>query len=226
MLSVVTYLLTKMNKSVKIASLMGQNGSRSGSRKGGRKAKIKHLSVKEVRRLFQVIPKQNLRDQVLFHLIYRYALRRTEACLIQLGDFDFKADLFEVRRLKGGESHSYPLFPDTKRLVRKYLDQPRRYWTRHLFPSRQRLGQSISASLVAHLFRQYAKMAGLPADRSNVHVLRHSFGMHMQEGDLDALDMKDWMGHTAWASTSVYIHVSGRRRRKSMEKLLHSGEIA
>jgi integrase/recombinase XerD len=215
-----------MKKSVKIDSPMEATRSQSSARKGGRNAKIKHLSVREVRSLFRAVPTANLRDQVLFHLIYRYALRRTEACLIQLEDFDFRANLFQVHRLKGGESHSYPLFPDTKRLVRKYLDQPRRYWSRHLFPSRQRLGEPISASLVAHLFRQYAKVAGLPRDRSNVHVLRHSFGMHMQEGELDGLDMKDWMGHVSWASTSVYIHVTGRRRLKSMKKLIESGEIA
>ena len=50
--------------------------------------------------------------------------------------------------------------------------------------------------------------------------------MHMQEGELDGLDMKDWMGHVSWASTSVYIHVTGRRRLKSMKKLIESGEIA
>ena len=205
---------------------MGSGRSESTTRKAVRKVKIKHLSVREVRSFFRAIPATNLREQVLFHLIYRYALRRTEACHIQLGDFDFKANLFQVHRIKGGESHTYPLFPDTKRLVRKYLDKPRKHWTRHLFQSRQRLGQPISASLVAHLFRQYAKIAGLPPDRSNVHVLRHSFGMHMQEGELDGLDMKDWMGHVSWASTSVYIHVTGRRRLKSMKKLIESGEIA
>ena len=115
-----------MIKSVKIGSPMRSRRSQSKTRDGSQKAKIKHLSVREVRSLFAAIPAASLRDQVLFHLIYRYALRRTEACLIQLGDFDFTANLFQVHRLKGGESHSYPLFPDTKQLVRKYLDQPRR----------------------------------------------------------------------------------------------------
>jgi integrase/recombinase XerD len=218
--------LTKMQKSVKITVPMRSKRTRLTRRDSGGMVQVKHLSVREVRALFRAIPKPKLRDQVLFHLIYRYALRRSEACLIEISDFDFKANLFYVRRLKGGESHGYPLFPDTKRLLQKYLDQPRRHWTRHLFPSRQRPGEPISDSLVAHQFRQYAKLAGLPLDRSHVHVLRHSFGMHMQEGELDGLDMKDWMGHVSWESTEVYIHVSGRRRLKSMQKLIQSGEIA
>jgi site-specific recombinase XerD len=215
-----------MNKSVNIPPSMRARRSGSRSRKGAKKTKIKHLSVHEVRSLFRVIPADNLRDQLLFHLIYRYALRRSEAAHIRLKDFDFEASLFHVHRLKGGESHRYPLFPDTKRLLRRYLDKPRALWTAHLFPSRQRLGQPISASLVALRFRQYAHAADLPPDHCHVHVLRHSFGMHMQEGELDGLDMKDWMGHVSWASTQIYIGVSDRRRLKSMKKLMKSGEIA
>jgi integrase/recombinase XerC/integrase/recombinase XerD len=215
-----------MIKSVKIVASMKNKRPASLSRAGTTKTKVKHLSVHEVRKFFRAIPAENLRDRLLFHLIYRYALRRSEAARICLKDFDLKAGLFLVHRLKGGESHQYPLFPDTKRLLRRYLDKPRALWTAHLFPSRQRLGEPISASLVALRFREYAHAADLPPDRRHVHVLRHSFGMHMQEGELDGLDMKDWMGHVSWASTQVYIGVSDRRRLKSMKKLIESGEIA
>lgn len=201
-----------------------KNGSSARTR--AKKKKVKHLSLREVRSLFAAIPAAKLRDRVLFHLIYRYALRRSEARRIKLSDFDFESDIFDVRRLKGGDSHPYPLFPDTKRMVTTYLANRAGLWTAYLFPSRQRIGEPISASLVAHLFRQYAKAANLPADRRHVHVLRHSMGMHMQESELDGLDMKDWLGHVNFASTEVYIRVSNRRRRKSMQKMLESGEIA
>lgn len=214
-----------MIKSVKIAASMDTDDNGSKPQQRAKKKKVKHLSLREVRTLFRVIPAENLRDRLLFHLIYRYALRRSEACRIQLKDFD--GTYLHVRRLKGGDSHRYPLFPDTKRLLRRYLDKPRgSVWATYLFPSRQRVGKPISASLVAHLFRQYAKAADLPADRSHVHALRHSIGMHMQESQLDGLDMQDWMGHASWSSTQIYIGVSDRRRRKSMEKMMRSGEIA
>jgi site-specific recombinase XerD len=106
-------------------------------------------------------------------------------------------------RLKGSDSHPYPLFPSTKRLLTHYLARPRGPWTRNLLPSRQRIGQPISASLVAHLFRKYARKAGIPAGRQNVHALRHSIAMHMGEGELDGVDMQDWMGHVSWASTRI-----------------------
>lgn len=88
------------------------------------------------------------------------------------------------------------------------------------------MGEPISASLVAYLFRRYAEAANLPADRRHVHVLRHSFGMHMAESGLDGLDMQDWLGHTSFNSTRVYLRVTERRRSRSLASLLESDEIA
>lgn len=220
-----------MQKSVKIAPSMRAKKT-TGPAKPFTKArrKVKHLSVGEVRRLFQVIPREKIRDRLLFDLIYHYGLRRTEACLLQIEDINLRRNTIDVHRLKGSDSHTYPLFPSTKSLLKEYLAQYRdtehHTWTRNLFPSRQRYGKPVTASLVAFLFREYAKAARIPADRQNVHALRHSIAMHMGEGEIDGLDMQDWMAHVSWASTRIYMHVSERRRMKTMKKMLASGEIA
>jgi site-specific recombinase XerD len=223
--------LTKMNKSVKIGASMSAKTSGNGRPASTeKKRKFKHLSVDEVRRLFRVIPAKKIRDRLLFDLIYHYGLRRTEACLLQVEDFNPRKNTIVVHRLKGSDSHPYPLFPSTVRLLGQYLAEYRepehRTSTRSLFPSRQRAGRPISASQVAHLFREYAKAAKIPADRQNVHSLRHSIAMHMGESEIDGVDMQDWMAHVSWASTRIYMHVSERRRLKTMKKMLASGEIA
>ena len=223
--------LTKMQKSVKIASSMQEKHSAAEAKPFAKpNRKIKHLTVEEVRRLLRIIPRAKIRDRLLFDLIYHYGLRRTEACLLQIENVNLRRNTIHVHRLKGSDSHSYPLFPSTKRLLGEYLaqirDPERHLWTRDLFPSRQRIGKPISASLVAHLFRTYAKAARIPSDRQNVHALRHSIAMHMGEGEIDGLDMQDWMAHISWASTRIYMHVSERRRTKTMKKMLASGEIA
>ena len=218
--------LPSMNKSVKIALSMKAKGSPGERKTASQKHKIKHLSVDEVRRLFRVIPAAKIRDRLLFDLIYHYGLRRTEACLLQIDHFNLRKNTVDVHRLKGSDSHPYPLFPSTKRLLALYLARGGGMRTQHLFPSRQRTGKPISASLVAHLYREYARTAGIPPDRQNVHALRHSIAMHMGEGELDGVDMQDWMGHVSWASTSVYLHISARRRLKTLKKMIASGEIA
>jgi site-specific recombinase XerD len=219
--------LTKMQKSVNIGDLPTPKEEVTKLLvSDSRSRTVKYLSVESVRRFFREIPRANLRDRLLFDLIYHYGLRRTEAARISTGDFDFTADTFEVRRLKGGESKPYPLFPGTKRLLRQYLDIPRVVWTRHLFQSRQRIGQPISASLVAMLFHRYAEAAGIPADRAHVHVLRHSIAMHMIESGIGVLDVKDWLGHASITSTQVYVEISPRRRTNNLKKMVQSKEIA
>jgi integrase len=215
-----------MIKSVKITASMSNQGTNGSPQAEAERNRIKHVSVSHVRRFFRAIPSQNLRDRLLFDLIYHYALRRSEVVIIELGDIDLKKDTIEIHRRKGGDSHSYPLFARTKQLLLRYLDEPRRVWSKHLFPSRQKIGEPISASLVAHLFREYAKAADLPRDRQHVHVFRHSMGMHMAETGLDGLDMQDWMGHTSFNSTRQYLGVTDRRRSKSLKAMTRSPDIA
>lgn len=216
-----------MEKSVKISSLpRSKEAVANLLRSDGAARTVKYVSVESVRRILRAIPRTNLRDRLLFDLIYHYGLRRGEAVQIELSDFDFTNDTFEVRRLKGGDSKPYPLFPTTKRLLRHYLDAPRAGWTHFLFQSRQKLDQPISASLVAMLFRRYAEAAGIPRDRAHVHVLRHSIAMHMIESGIGVLDVQDWLGHASITSTQVYVEISPRRRTSNLRRMIVSKEIA
>jgi integrase len=179
-----------MQKSVKIASSMREKNSAGAAKPSAKpNRKFKHLSVDEVRRLLQVIPREKIRDRLLFDLIYHYGLRRTEACLLQIEDINLRRNTIQVHRLKGSDSHPYPLFPSTKKLLTEYLAQYRdpehHTWTRNLFPSRQRYGKPISASLVAFLFRDYAKAARIPSDRQNVHAYGRGGDRRARHAGLD-----------------------------------------
>jgi site-specific recombinase XerD len=216
-----------MQKSVNIGSLPRSREQVSQLlRRESASRTVKYISVESVRRLFRSIPRGKLRDRLLFDLIYHYGLRRGEAIRIELSDFDFTNDTFEVRRLKGGESKPYPLFPATKRLLRQYLEVPRELWSRYLFQSRQKIDQPISVSLVAMLFHRYAETAEIPKDRAHVHVLRHSIAMHMIESGIGVLDVQDWLGHASITSTQVYVEISPRRRTSNLKRMIMSKEIA
>jgi integrase len=116
-----------MQKSVKISNLLTPREEvKKLLTSDGPSRTVKYLSVESVRRLFREIPRENLRDRLLFDLIYHYGLRRTEAVRISLADFDLTADIFEVRRLKGGESKPYPLFPGDKAAPQAISQHPSR----------------------------------------------------------------------------------------------------
>lgn len=219
--------LTKMRKSMNIIGLPASRDEVTRLLRGeGNPRTVKYISVESVRRILRAIPSKNLRDRLLFDLIYHYGLRCREAIQIELSDFDFTNDTFEVRRLKGGDSKPYPLFPTTKRLLRQFLGAPRDTWSKYLFQSRQNIGHPISASLVAMLFHRYADAAEIPKDRAHVHVLRHSIAMHMIESGIGILDVQDWLGHASITSTQVYVAISPRRRTSNLKRMIVSKEIA
>ena len=96
----------------------------------------------------------------------------------------------------------------------------------HLFTSRQSGLAPMSATTIYGLFRRYANLAELPAERHHPHVLRHSIAVHLMNAGWDAADVQDWLGHRDIASTMVYAAVTNKRREAKYEEALLSEEIA
>ncbi|MCU1230983.1 MAG: integrase family protein [Acidobacteria bacterium] len=187
---------------------------------------VKFLTKEEVERFFAAIPKRNLRDRLLFDLIYRYGLRRSEAGLIDRARH-LTGDRIWITRLKRGLSGFYPISGRTRRLIWQYLSELQQTSNTHLFPSRQSSSQGISGSAIYYLFRRYARAAGLAEDACHPHTLRHSIAVHFLDTDgLELLDVKDWLAHRHISSTMVYAHISATRRNRSYRRVLNSRQIA
>jgi integrase len=185
---------------------------------------LAYLTKEEVERFFSSIPETATRDRVLFDVIYRHGLRRSEAALIRrehLSD-----GRIWITRLKSGISGEYPIHPTTRRLLWKYLSELGDDGLPYLFVSRQSDIWPMSPSTIYGLFRHYAEIAGLPADRQHPHVLRHSIAVHLMNAGWDIADVQDWLGHRDIASTMIYAAVTNKRRAAKYEEALLSSEIA
>jgi len=82
---------------------------------------IKYLAREEVERFFRRIPEERTRDLLLFDLIYRHGLRRSEAGLLALQDV--RDGKIWIARRKHGLSGAYPLHPRSKELLTRYLEE-------------------------------------------------------------------------------------------------------
>jgi integrase len=185
---------------------------------------LPYLTKAEVERFFRVIPRSNSRDRLLFDTIYRHGLRRLEAARIRR-DHLTEGRIW-ITRVKGGVSGEYPIHPTTRRLLWAYLNEREEDENPYLFTSRQSGLAPMSATTVYGLFRQYANLAELPAERHHPHVLRHSIAVHLMNAGWDAADVQDWLGHRDIASTMVYAAVTNKRREAKYEEALLSEEIA
>lgn len=216
--------MTNMKKSVTLASRV-RKAKDSSSEKSLQKA-VAYVSKAEVERFFRAIPEENIRDRLLFDLIYRFGLRRREASLIEVDDVSLENETIWVRRLKRGISAGYRLHPRTLALLHAYL--PLRDWgaNRFLFQSPNRRAKALSPSFIYQRFRAYATAAELPENRRHVHVFRHSIAVHFMNEGLDSSDVKDWLGHRSLTSTMIYAQVTNKRRDQTYSRLIQSQEIA
>lgn len=184
---------------------------------------VPYLSKEEVERFFASIPKERIRDLLVFDLIYRYGLRRRELALIRR-DHVSPGGIW-ITRMKGGISGEYPVHPTTRRRLWAYLTE-RGTDGPYLIRTRQSGDSPISPSSIYLWFRAYAAAAGLPAERRNVHVLRHSIAVHLMNVGWDVADVQDWLGHRDIASTMWYAAVTNKRRAANYERARLSPEIA
>src|SRR6266852_9467282 len=80
-----------------------------------KRKEIKFLTEDELARLFSVI--HPVRDRAIFQLAYRAGLRASEVGLLQLRDYDPKADRIFIHRLKGTNSGHHHLMREEARAL-------------------------------------------------------------------------------------------------------------
>jgi integrase len=185
---------------------------------------VKHYTLEQAEGFFAAIPEDNVRDLLLFDLMYRHGLRRGEAALLELGDF--KGNQIFVARLKGGDAHWHPLHARSRQLLRAYLAVRPPDRCKYLFRGKQRSNYPLSEETINYLFQRYATAADLPPDLRHAHVLRHSIGVHLATAGWDIADVQWWLGHRDIDSTAIYFQVMPERVAVKYRMLLRSGRLA
>ena len=126
--------------------------------KAKRKRKeIKFLTEDELARLFSVI--HSVRDRAIFQLAYRAGLRASEVGLLQLRDYDPKADRIFIHRLKGSNSGHHHLVREEARALRAWL-KVRGSFPGPIFLSKQK--RPIDRTTLHLLMKKYGAAAGIP----------------------------------------------------------------
>ena len=177
---------------------------------------IKYLEQDQVRRLFQAIPAENVRDRLLFGFIYRFGMRVSEAVELPAEAVDRAKWEVTIQGLKGGLRRTYTLPRDLRPLVRKWKPEGETFF-------RGRQG-SLSRVRVWQLFQGYIRAARLP-EGYNVHSLRHSAAVHALDAGLATEDVRDLLRHKRLATTDVYANLSTRRRGDYLRRLEESSAV-
>ena len=81
-----------------------------------------------------------------------------------------------------------------------------------------RAGKSLVSRSVLRVVREVVgPIVGRPV---YTHMLRHSFASRLRENGADLQDIQEALGHSAIATTTMYAHISTRRRRAKLAEYL------
>jgi len=162
------------------------------------------MSVEEIERLIRSLG--NIKHRTMLQVLYGTGLRVSELVGLRIGDIDSDRNVITVRRGKGGKDRQVPLPPTLLEVLREYwkLYRPKEF----LFENR-RSGAQMSERTVQAVFVQAKKASGINK-KISAHTLRHSYATHLLEAGTDLLSIRNQLGHSNIATTTVYLHLQAR----------------
>lgn len=148
------------------------------------------------------------RDRTLILLMYRHALRVSEAVSLRWDQVDLKQGLLHVARRKNGVPSVHPLrgpeIRALRRLKRGYPETP------YLFVTER--GGPLTPSTVRKLVVRAGREAGLDFP-VHPHMLRHATGYKLANDGHDTRAIQHYMGHKNIQHTVRYTELSSDRFR-------------
>ena len=147
-----------------------------------------------------------MRDLALLGLMYDGALRVQEVCDAMVEDVRLsKPGIIRVTG-KGGKTAIVELVDSTIHVLSAYIKIAKKKNDDVLFTNHQ--GMKFTRAGIAYLLHKYAEMARktMPnfPERIFPHMLRHSKAMHLMNGGVNIIYIRDHLRHSQLATTQIY----------------------
>ena len=155
---------------------------------------------------------KSVRNQLIVEMLYDTGMRRSE--LANLRDADVDYDLMQIKVTgKRNKQRLIPFADELKNLMQKYQQVRDREVGKSEWFFTRKNGEQLRPYIVYNIVRD--KLSEIPTlAKRSPHVLRHSFATSMLNNGAELNAVKDLLGHSSLASTSVYTHTSFEELKK------------
>lgn len=158
---------------------------------------------------------EHLRAKALILLFTMYGLRGCEVMDLQLEDFDWRSEVFTVRRGKRGSIQQFPIQYEVGEAILKYLRYGRPHVNdRHLFLGERRPWGPLLHSTVWRTVSTRMRELGIELDHLGPHSLRHACATRLLQKGASLKEIADFLGHRDTNSVSIYAKHDNRALRK------------
>lgn len=186
---------------------------------------MNYLSPTELLSILKIARESSLRDWLMILMTYRHGMRAGEITQLKLSDI--RNGSLNIERLKGSlqtvqpiENHKgEPLLNEAKGLSEWARARPRDSGDA-LFPSHK--GGCLSAKSFNFIFKKYARLAGLDADKDNPHILKHTLANHLVRAGVDIAYVQTRLGHASITSTMRYVSLSDNEAAEKAKNALYA----
>ena len=156
---------------------------------------------------------EGVRDRLILEMLYDTGVRRSELVGLQDTDIDYDAMLIRVTG-KRNKQRLIPFAERLKNLMLAYTEVRNREvdagcgW----FFVRKN-GEQLSTGILYTIVKK--RLSDIPTlAKCSPHVLRHSFATSMLNNGAELNAVKELLGHSSLASTSVYTHTTFEELKK------------
>ncbi len=187
---------------------------------------IQHLECAEIQAVLRGIDQrvgEGQRDFVLLSLLFNTGARVSEVVGLQACDLRLIPPTSVLLRGKGRKERVCPLWPETVRALRQYLEgraigleEKRSVFCNHRGFPLSRFG--IRWILQKHVHQAARHTPTLKKKRLHPHSWRHSTAVHLLRSGVDLSTIAHLLGHASVNTTNKYITLDLEAKREALAK--------
>lgn len=202
---------------------------RSIRKKKGASKTMTYLSTDGIKLLLEQIPnksRESIRDLAMLTLLYDTGCRVQELINLKPSCVRFEYPCYIRVTGKGNKQRDIPLKERQLGFLQQYMDKYSlnrvECQERELFFNRVR-GKLTTAG-VTYILKKYADEArkensSLIPKQISPHIIRHSKAMHLLQGGLNLVYIRDFLGHVSIQTTEIYARADSKQKREALESV-------
>lgn len=180
-----------------------------------------YLVDEEIDRLLRTPEEEDpagARDRAILVTFLFTGIRLAELAALDIRDVDFAANCLRVTG-KGAKERQIPLHEAVRETLRRYVDtHPQSSGTLDapLFLSKD--GRRMTSRMIGYVVEKAVRSAGI-SHQVTPHKLRHTFATQLLHRGANLLEIKELLGHSQIATTSIYTHTHVDRLRRAVDRI-------